>query len=212
MALAAAGLLSQSTQDKDLSLGPAIVHLASIVVGRQQLAAAARPSLQRLQRLTGETVSVHRKIGTQRVCLDEVSSTHEVKITSGVGHTYSLATGAASRAIMSLLRDEEVRRILGKVGARHEVAYIDRGGFLSGLQVVREKGYSITSGESILGASAIAVPLMTSDPDYPGALLVTGPAARLSVAKLESFAEELIEEARLIVDMTVLGAATEPKT
>jgi DNA-binding IclR family transcriptional regulator len=48
----------------------------------------------------------------RRVCIAEEVSRQPVKVSSCVGNSYPLNGGAASKAIMSMLPDDEIERIL----------------------------------------------------------------------------------------------------
>lgn len=197
MALESRGLLVQAQRGKEFSLGPAILQLASVLIEQYDLAEAARPSLERIRRETRETASVHRKVGDVRVCLAELPSTHEIKITSGVGRSYPLHAGAASKAILAQLPDSVVDHVIGLMTPMAELTLLTPAELREQLGQIRERGYAISEGETIRGASSVAVPIPTADPDSPAALLVTGPSERLD-PNIDSVAALLLDEARQI--------------
>ena len=113
--------LEQDPQTRAYSLGIGILKLASNIADRHNEVAILASTMNRIREITGETISLHRRVGDRRVCIAEDVSRQPVRVASGVGKSYPLNGGAASKAIMSLLPDEEIERILDLGNTRPRV-------------------------------------------------------------------------------------------
>ena len=103
--------LEQDSHTRAYSLGIGILKLASLIADRHDEVALLSGALTRIRELTGETVSLHRRVGDRRIRIAEEVSRQPVEVSAGIGNSYRLNGGAASKAIMSALPDEEVERI-----------------------------------------------------------------------------------------------------
>ena len=90
----------QDPNTRFYSLGPAILRMAAVIEGRDDILAISTPVLARLRETSGESVGFHWLVGDRRVCVLELVSDHSLRMASGVGHTYPLTGGASSKAIL----------------------------------------------------------------------------------------------------------------
>lgn len=183
-------------ENRRYSLGPAVMKLASVVMERSDdLVALAAPSLERLRELTGETVSLHCVIGSQRICVSELVSAEPIRMESGVGGTYPLYAGAAGKAMLAWLPDPlgRVGRRLAKVGP---ATITDPAELELELARIRRRGWAVSESELVPGATSLAVPLFAQNGGgVVGAINVAGPSTRWNRAKLTRFRPEILAEA-----------------
>lgn len=162
------------------SLGPGSMRLASLLIHRDDINAVVLPWLERLRRLTGETVALHWLVDRYRVCTIELESRHLIKMASGVGRRYPLYAGAAGRVILSFLPDDEISEIL-KVAAEDGLGPVVDGSldeFMSRVEAVREARVAQSKSEVVEGASAVAVAILNASNRPIAALNITGPSSR----------------------------------
>jgi DNA-binding IclR family transcriptional regulator len=124
-----------------------------------------------------------------------------VKVSSGVGNSYPLNGGAASKAIMSMLPDDEIERILDLGNESSDRKPPDRKTFLRAIAQARQRGYATSRGETVPGAVAIAVPIRRADPLAPGAIDLAGPSNRMTPQITELALPEMREAARQIMEV-----------
>jgi IclR family transcriptional regulator, KDG regulon repressor len=193
--------LEQDSQTREYSLGIGILKLASLIADRHDEVALLSGALTRIRDLTGETISLHRRVGHRRVCIAEEVSRQPVKVSSGVGNSYPLNGGAASKAIMSMLPDDEIERILDLGNESSDRKPPDRKTFLRAIAQARQRGYATSRGETVPGAVAIAVPIRRADPLAPGAIDLAGPSNRMTPQITELALPEMREAARQIMEV-----------
>jgi IclR family transcriptional regulator, KDG regulon repressor len=184
------------------SLGPTITDLARVVLQRadqDELVVVAMPHLERMRQETRETVGLHLPMGDSRICVAELVSREPIRSATGVGRMYKLPRGAAGKALVawSSERQEMIRRD-GAVSRGEEAA------FERELARIRERGWATSEGETIPGASAIAVPIYGPNGDVRAAINVTGPSNRWTRDAMMAKVDAIVAEVRLISDQ--LGA------
>ncbi|MCU1375057.1 MAG: IclR family transcriptional regulator, acetate operon repressor [Actinomycetia bacterium] len=177
----------QDPNTKYYSLGPSIIRMAAIVQGRDDVIVVAHPTMERLRDLSGESVGFHWLVGDKRVCAHELVSVHPLRMASGVGHSYPLVAGAGGKVILAALGEARRESILAAIDD------VDLGELRRTLEKVRKQGYAISHGETVDNAAAIAVAVRRTSGEVVGAINVTGPASRLTAARLKELAPVVVE-------------------
>jgi DNA-binding IclR family transcriptional regulator len=197
-ALEQKGYVTRDPANRAYSLGPEIRRLSALVTEtRKSTLDPAR--LRIIRNATGETVGLHTRVFERRVCVAEHPSSQSPSVFAGVGRSYSLIAGAAGKAILSLLPEDEVQHLIG-LGADPGDDPLPAKQLLADVRKAREQGYATSSGETIPGAFAIAVPLAWNGNGAASAISVVGPAGRMKPdvidRALESIAHMLGTSAR----------------
>ena len=201
-ALQSQSYLEQDTQTRAYGLGIGILKLASLIADRHDEVALMAGDLSRIRDLSGETVSLHRRVGDRRICIAEEVTRRPVKVSHGLGNSYPLNGGAASKAIMSLLPDEEIERILALPREDPDLKPPPRAVFLREVAEVRERGYATSQGETVPGATGVAVPVRRADPLAPGAIDLAGPSDRMTPDLIELALPEMRAAAQRLMDVS----------
>jgi DNA-binding IclR family transcriptional regulator len=181
-------------------LGPAVMRLASVVMHRaDDLIAVATPSLARLRELTGETVSLHCRLGDERVCVAELISPEPIRMESGIGRIYPLYAGAAGKTMLAWLPGalESVRARLAPLGPG---TITDPGALDAELERIRKRGYAVSEAEVVAGAASLAVPIFGSSGSVIAAINVAGPATRWNRSKIAKHRDEVRDEAAALME------------
>jgi DNA-binding IclR family transcriptional regulator len=172
------------------SPGPEIFRLSGVMLHRDGIIAQTQSSLARLRALTGETVAVFWRLGNQRTCVQEMASPHPDRIEAGMGVDYPLTRGAPGKALLLPLDEATVREILADPDVVPPIDGAD--GLLAELDRCRERGYTMSAGETIDGALSIAAPIAWLH--GLAAYSVTAPASRFGPREREAAAQTLLEE------------------
>jgi DNA-binding IclR family transcriptional regulator len=181
--LQAGGYLARNRGSKAFSLGPELLRLAKLVTDNRP-ATVDGQALAAIRDTTGETVSLQIRVGDRRICVAEQVCRQPIRITSGVGQSYPLTAGAAGKAILSLLADDEVDRLTA--APREPDSWpLPHRELLAAIRLTREIGYVTSEGETVRGAVAVAVPLPPSGVDVPSAVNLVGPRDRMTRAAVE---------------------------
>lgn len=183
--------LQRDRATRAYSAGPLLMSLGAAAMARLDVTRLARPELERLRDSTGETTSLHLRIGTSRLCVDGAESRHALR--RGVpplGETLPLFVGPSGKAIVAFLPGDEQARILSEAslaGANAEALSMM-------LAALRHRGYIAVIGDRTPGIGAISAPLF----DYRGvlaSLTVAGPSERWGLSEMAAHADDVISTA-----------------
>jgi len=172
------GYLTRDPVTRAYGLGPEIQRLSGLIAETAK-STLDPATLIGIRNATGETVGLHTRVSDRRVCVVEHASLEPTRVISGYGRSYSLGAGAAGKAILSLLPEEEVQRLVA-LGADPGDHPLPARQLLMEVRKVREQGYATSSGETIRGAFAVAVPLLWNGMGAASAINVVGPADRMT--------------------------------
>jgi DNA-binding IclR family transcriptional regulator len=164
-------------------------ELGSGVLHEHPIKRAATGFLQELHRATGESVSLTILSGDDVLYLDKLLSPRAIKFSTRVGSRVPAALTAGGQAMLAHLPDApaRVKRTAAALKRPHR---IDVDAYLSELQTVRSRGYSIAT--AIEGVIGMGAPLMSHDGQPVAALSVSAPKERMSVTKQKLIVQRLL--------------------
>lgn len=154
--------------------GPGLFHLANTPLrGLEVLIEMARSSLLQVWAATEETVTLHNRVGTDRVCVEEIRSPQPISYSGQLGSPVPLNTGAAGKIILAFLDEAAAERLIALL-----LPAAERHPYREELEAIRARGWAESEGERVPGAAAVSVPLRLDD-ERVWALSVLAPADRL---------------------------------
>jgi IclR family acetate operon transcriptional repressor len=154
------GVIRSFGNPQRFELGHGASRLAASWIGQDDFLRVADPVLRRLWENTDETVALFNVVeNTRKVCIAEMQSRQALTFTRGVGFTEDLAVGASGKAML---------------------AFTDRTNPAPELAEIRRTGVSVSEGEVIEGAVAIASPVFDRNGEIRGSVCIFGPDVRLS--------------------------------
>lgn len=152
-ALAVEGFVSADSPGGRTRLGPAILRLAES--GRPDLQQLLRPEMQRLFDDLNETIDLAVYDGDHLRFVDQIPAPHRLRAVSAVGATFPLHCTANGKAVLALMDDDEVRRLLPARLPRHTPSTItSRARLIEELDDVRRDGVAVDREEHSEGISA----------------------------------------------------------
>ena len=154
-------------------LGPAAGWLGARYQQAFDVNDAITPLLRELARKSGESASLFVREGDVRTCLLRVESSSEERAAVRPGTAFPLAKGAPGRVILAFS---------GQPGALYEE--------------IRRRGYHLAMRERAAEAASVAAPVFGTNWQLLGAISISGPASRLTEARLRSHAPDVMQTAR----------------
>lgn len=169
-------------------LGPFALVLGTRALQRLSLRDIALPSMRRLVERSEETVTVSVLVGTERVCVDQLESPRQVRMTVQVGRPYPLYAGASGKAILSAMDRASVTEYLARVRLTRLTAKTptSRDALLASLDEARARGYVVTVAERDPEAYSVAAPLLGRG-GVIGSIAICGPVSRFAAGESERF-------------------------
>lgn len=187
------------------SLGATIVGLAAQYLSGNPLVAIATPPMRALNAQLDETISLSRRVGLARVCVQEFPSTKNLRLVLGLGEQGPLHAGASGVLLYAHMPEETRRRLADRGFERYTTkTIVDFDELEAEAEKVRSQGWAITKGQKTAGGVAIAVPIAEPGAGTGVAALgVFGPEIRCSTEQeLEVWLRALQETAAEINDAT----------
>jgi IclR family transcriptional regulator, KDG regulon repressor len=148
-------------------------HAADRALGIRQ---AAEPVMRRLSEEVAESVHLHVPEGSHRVCAAGAPGPQTLRPVIRLGQVLPLGSGAAGRLLLAFA-DERVR-----AEARQQATDVDEASWPdeAELAMLRERGWTTTTGELEEGLTAISAVVKTRTGHALGALTIAGASGRLN--------------------------------
>ena len=188
------GFIRQNPATKAYEPGQALGAIALAIRKQVDIRTLVRPTLERLNLETGETVHFVKLDGANVNFLDAVESSRAVRVASRQGMLLPANCTATGKAMLSTLSTDAFRRLF----PNEELPGLTRASITSrtileeSLVKIREAGYSSSREESEDGVTSVGVAVNSPDGNVYG-LNVSVPAHRMN----EQLSTEL---AKLLVD------------
>lgn len=152
--------------------------------GSGAIAAITKPAMASLRQMTEETVTLHVRMGVERVCIAELQSPSPIRYTASVGASEPLHVGSAGKVLLAFLADEQLERIIPLLPLQVLTSETigDVRSLRDVLSQVREQGWAVSTGERLALAGAISVPVRLGG-GLVVALSILGPSDRLTLER-----------------------------
>lgn len=193
------GLMHHDPETQRWHLSHSVMALARPFLNSDDVLVRVRPLMEQWHVETGETVSLFHRAGDQQIVTAVLPSAHPVRYALEVGSAFPLYLGAGGKAMLAFLPEAEQEALI-KSGAmtsltRHQpkVSAVRKE-----LALIRQRGFALSSGERVEGASAVAVPVLSGDGRPVAVFGLMMPSFRTSDAELQRLGERLTEELRLL--------------
>lgn len=187
--LTAAGMIEGEGDPQRFRLAAGVMRLAHTWLSGLNIVDVARPIIEHLQDLTGETAALFLLRGDERLCVLELKSRHVLAISRGIGDTAAVTQGASGKAILAFMNDSQ--RQLALVGSSAKV----QANMREVVATVRRDGFAVSWGEVFVGAVAVAAPVFDHFGEVLGSVGVFGPSARVPEKLVSVYAEHVVKAA-----------------
>ncbi|MEO7401633.1 MAG: IclR family transcriptional regulator [Polaromonas sp.] len=172
--------------------GPLSLQLALGFDLASHLVGQARPDLQALAQQSHESVGLVVAVNDQAICLDMVESQQSLRCSFEKGRSVPLRVGASAKCLLAHLPDAARASVLdgqyGPQSAEREDAQAE-------LDVIRQAGFAVSTGEVDAGVWGVSVPLFGAARRAVGAITLMAPISRVQ------------NQEQSLIRMTVVAAA-----
>jgi IclR family transcriptional regulator, KDG regulon repressor len=193
------GLLEQNPANGKYRLGIALFRLGSLVRSRMLVSSKAQPLLRNLREKFNETVDLVVLDGSEIMYVQNMESSHTVRMRSDIGARKPAYCTAEGRAILAFQTADVVERILRDgLMPRTPQTVTDPEMLQKILDRVRVHGCAIDDEECDAGFRCIAAPLHNGAGKVVAAIGLGGPVARFSKHAVDAFVPHVVETAAAI--------------
>lgn len=211
-------LVARSYIDRDenghFSIGPATTALARAIVFSGELVDLARPFLEQLVRVTGETVLIASldEASMVTVYIDKVEPDSPIRYTVPIGLRRELHATSVGKVFLAHLPNRRVEQFFARQNLESFTprTLTDPGALRAELEQVRKTGVAVTEDERTPGASGIAAPIFDVHGRIVAGLSLAGPTSRVRPVRkrLVGLVRETAREISAVVAST--AAAVPP--
>ncbi|MFZ5631687.1 MAG: IclR family transcriptional regulator [Bacillota bacterium] len=180
------GYLEQDGNSKKYRLGLKLFYLGSIVFKQMKIAEVALPVMYRIRDRTGESVHLNIIKDNERMCLEYVECSHDLRPIVHVGQRSPLYAGASAKVLLAYMKESEVDEVIAKTRlARITGATIcDPRKLKEELAGIRQQGYAFSIGERIPGLVSISAPVRNHTGQVIASLSLAVPEVRLDKGRV----------------------------
>jgi DNA-binding IclR family transcriptional regulator len=193
--LASNGLVEQDAESGRYRLGIHVVRLANAVLARLDVRRVARPHLEELVRVTGETATLHVPGEEDAVTVDFVPSAHFIQHVTQLGRP-SIAHATSAGKVMLAFTDRPLPRPPLRAYTPHTITSGKE--LAAEITRVRARGYADAFEEREPGLAAVAAPVWSSTGVLAAIVALQGPTARFGRAEVDAAIAPLLERTRAI--------------
>lgn len=187
-------------------LGIDAMQLGFASMHRVPLVDSYRPLMQKLARLSGDTVFLVVRQGDYCVCLHREEGHFPVKVfTTDVGGRRLLGIGAGGLALMAELDDDEIDRILQRHEAEYQQAGFTTAGLMHVVRQTRRAGYSKIVSTITQGVSGVGR-MFSASPSVLAAISFGAISSRLEEPRRQEMGQLLIDQLPRRQDLSRRGA------
>lgn len=170
------GFLMKNEENGKYRLGTMIYYLGSIAVNHSELRSCCLPVMERINRITDETLHVFIRDGIHRVCIEKVESHKNIRMTIDIGIPDVLWVGNTGRVLLAYCTDEKREELFRRI---HEAAPdLDMDNFRNRVMQVRKKGYGGKCGPWDRHCACVAAPIFDRTGSIIGTLGISVPDFR----------------------------------
>lgn len=165
--------------------GPGLSELAAKAT--DTLVDAAALVLPRLREITGESVQLYRREGTQRVCVASMEPPTGLRDTVLVGARLPMTAGSGAKVLLAWADPQTQRAILPEAAFGERV-----------LVEVRRRGWAQSAAEREPGVASVAAPVRDAAGTVVAAISVSGPIDRMGRRPGARWAADLLAAAEAL--------------
>lgn len=193
------GMVSQT--DKSYRIGPAVLPAAKSFLENDPLAVAGRPVLQQLAAQTGMSVSLHTRLGFERILVARVQGEAPMQYDLPLGKRLPLTRGAAGKILIAGASEAELKEVVAAaIASGHE----EPGFTLEELRSrMPEPGsdYAYSASERVTGVLSVGVALTNRTGRPNEAMALNSPAEATTEEKIKAAVPELRRAARRLSEL-----------
>lgn len=190
-------LVDQHPETQRYALSWRMLTLFRQMNSRADLRGIVYPYMIRLRDLTAETITLNVRSGFDRVCIEAVEGSHEIRWVAQIGQLAPLHSGVTGELLLAYATTAERRaywRHLAQL-RKADSSIPARVGLEARVQTIATQGYALAQSTRVHGIDAVSAPILGADRRSVAALTIAGPAERCTLERLEAWLPDLMSAA-----------------
>jgi IclR family KDG regulon transcriptional repressor len=180
------GYIEQNKTTEYYRLGPKTLQIGSIFIEQRECRRQARPILENLAAVSGETAVVAVLRADKVIYMDSVETGRTVRAVSRIGALLPAHCTAVGKSQLAALSSAEIERLYPEMNLPPltERSIKTRDALLMQLKGIVERGYALEDEECDLEVKGIAAPARDFSGNVIAAIGIVAPAFRLTEERL----------------------------
>src|SRR3989338_11244827 len=112
------GFIRADKEGRLYRLGPIVFRLGMLCHDSVDLRETAKPEMEKIAELTGESVFLTVRDGRSSVCIECAEGKHWIRLTQRIGAALPLHAGAAAKVLLAYMPEPERQNMLGTLELR----------------------------------------------------------------------------------------------
>ena len=194
MSLIYMGYAKQDEATQKYMLTYKLVNMAGKILDRTDILQIARPYMERLSDISGETVHLVQREGNHILYIYKIEAkVGSIRMVSHVGMVHPMYCSGVGKAIMATLPEKEVKQIWNESGIEKKTdkTIVRFEEMIKALEEVRKCGYALDDEENEEGVRCIAASLRGYGKTVKYAFSISGPVSRMTKERVEELSVDV---------------------
>lgn len=167
------------------------------------------PYLVELLAISGETSALDIRVALERMFINCIPSSHNVRHIVTVGERSPLWVGSGGKAILAFMTDEDIKAVLN-IFSDSGVSVLANGqpitveSLNAELAQIRKQGFALAAGERFPDVCGVSAPIFNHNQEVIGCISLSGPISRFDGERALQHSSLVMEKAQNI--SWILGA------
>lgn len=182
------GFLERNEKTNAFQIGNEVLRLAWVGMSSYDFRKIMRPYLEKLNKITNETVIVNVMRNYQGICIEKLNGTYDITITASIGRVVPLLRGASGKILAAYLDSNDVEKIYEKEKSSLNCSLSEMRHILSD---IREKGFSVSFAELDMDTTGVSFPVFNRRKEVIAGISVISPTFRMHGEHLNDVITEM---------------------
>ena len=193
-----AGYITQSNENQKYENSIKLFEAGQGVIERAGLGSAARPHLESMAQMTGETVNLAMRMEHQVIFIDKIESKSTIKVGINIGTVIPIYCTGIGKAVFAFVPEEERCTLLKsiKFDKFTENTVTDPDLIAEQLKMIKKDGYSVDMEEYVHGLICFGAPILDHKAMPIAAVSISLPTLRFTKEVGDEY-PKLVKEAAL---------------
>lgn len=194
MSLIYMGYAKQDEVTQKYKLSYKLVSMAGKILERTDILQIARPYMEYLSNVSGETVHLVQREGNNILYIYKIEGrVGTIRMVSHVGMIHPMYCSGVGKAIMATLPEKEVKQIWNEsvIEKKTDKTITDINEMLRTLAEIKKNGYALDDEENEEGVRCIAACLHGYGNEVKYAFSISGPVSRMTKERVEELAVDV---------------------
>jgi len=203
------GFIQGDKEGRLYRLGPTLFRLGMLSYDAVDLREVAKPEMEKVAGITGESIFLTVRDGSNSVCIESAEGKHRVRLTQRIGAVLPLQAGAAAKVLLAYMPEPARQNILKtlELPALGPRTITRRTTLEREIGIIRSRGFGVSKEEVDAGSCGVAVPIFSEKGEIVAALASGGPIYRFTDKKIKQLVDRLSKASQIIGKN--LGSASE---